>query len=1232
MTIRKLLLILFLYILLVWIIAAYLFAYSGPGEPGALTRFGLLWTAIGVGALLFFVLVERLFSWWRARREKAAATPAPAAAGPAAGPASGPKVMTEDEATLLSLMREADQRLAQAPGISGIGSVLELPLFLAVGLEHSGKTALIHYSGVEPSLLAGQVLGATGGIAPTKVANLWLVHQSLFLEVSGRIFSGERLGEFLSILQPPRQTGWKSWFAAERRPVALKGVLLFFDAREFMGTPDVSKLDRFATTLRARLRTAATVFGAEFPVYTLFTNTEALPYFEEFFNGLAEIEAGQALGVITESPETQIQGRVWAEAETKRLNQHLQSLFLRLSDRRLIALTQETEPLRKPAIYEFPREFKRIRTPLVQFLIDVFKPDPLGAGPRLRGIFFTGTRKVEETAVSAAETLNIYRPQSTAAAPDATQIFALGAGLTSVFKVKSKSGSGRLVDRWIFANEFFQNVLRLDRPAVRAVARPSRFGKNRQVALAVGAGLAVILALIWTVSWVGNWGLESDLETLVRNVRAGNNDLSMANLQALDKLRGQLEQMEQDNPMHLHWGLYTGDDLKDLASRVYFSRLKQLSLDRIDQTLNSQLRRVGNSTDDSGLTYTRLKTIRTIAARACDVDQPVVSRVLTATVPEAHLGLGDGQRALLGKQLDFYVMRLAADKKLPLALAEDPTAVDTARAFVRRTNGDDQRLAGLVSEINGTIKLPVPPEFREVLTGQTEVAGAFTKRGQLLFEDQIAQGKFGSEERCVMGDSMGQQLAHQVVDSGTADRLRSLYYRRYADAWRDFLGSYKVKPWTTLDDAVMKLDKLSASTSPLLGIVRMTAENTDFPPPKPGELTAWEKTAQKLGLGGGVSQAQAAADKARGAVTQILTGQDAVLMTPADVGALFQPVMVTALSSGPLVNDKNRDYVNGLRQLKEKVDLYSNATGASKSDALNAANLALTQALDAHAKLSDTFDDAGKQGLNRVLSALLKQPLDLARASIPANPTKDLISGKNGDLRKFCSDMAPTLARYPFNPDAKSVSDASLSDVDKAFAPGKGMVWNYVQKSAAELVVLNAKDQVYEQNPMLQGAKVSSELLRFLNRSNDLQRIFFGPGGMKLTFTLRRPQGQKIGVHLILDGQDFAAQEPYQKVFTWPGAVAGAEGYVVEDGGRPYPFGSFNDLWAVFRLFQGADDRPASHSPVTWSTVTGQGGALPQKLPVPGSIDVVAFPGGVDVFNKQFFRELQCPKQAVTPN
>ncbi len=785
MTIRKLLLILFLYVLLVWILAAYLHS----ADVKELVNFGLLWTAIGVAVLLCGVLLERLYGWWHSRRAQPAQPAQPgtvSATSPASAPA-GPVVLTEDDNTLLGLIRDADQRLAQAPGraAAGSASVLDLPLILAVGPERSGKTAVIHHSGLEPALLAGQAIGNDGTVASTRVANLWLAHESLLLEVSGRIFAGDRLAEFLRNLRPKAATGWKAWFTPQRQPPQVRGVLLFFDAREFMGTPEPSRLDRWAQAIRTRLSTtAAAFFGAECPVYVLFTNTDALPYFEDFFNGMAETEVGQVLGLIAETSDAPAQGRVWAEAETKRLNQLFQTLFLRLSDRRLIALSQETDPSRRPSTYEFPREFRRIRAPLVQFLVDVFKPDPLNPGGRLRGIFFTGTRKGEQTAAPAGMVTQAY--QSRPVAPDATSIFAAG-GATQVFRAKPKGTSGRLVERWIFATEFFQKVLSLDQPLIKPIPQASKFGERTKLAAAVAAALAGFLALLWTISWAGNWGMVSDVGEAVRQVQTGNADLSARYLQKLDNLRVQLEQLQQGHPW-LHWGLFQGENLRETAARVYFGRLKLVSLDGIDQTLGRELRLAGSpgQQEDTGTTYDRLKTYRTIAARACPVDQPLVGRVLTDTIPQAHPGLGAEQRAKLETQLNFYVAQLAANKNLPLSLQEDSSSVEKARVSIRAQNGDDQRLRGLLSEIGGQVKaLTVPPEYRAVLKGQTDFRGEFTKQGQLVFEDRVAHDNFGSEERCVMGESAGQQVLQQL-DTGTRDRLRSLYYRWYANAWRDF--------------------------------------------------------------------------------------------------------------------------------------------------------------------------------------------------------------------------------------------------------------------------------------------------------------------------------------------------------------------------------------------------------------------------------------------------------------
>src|SRR5437762_5249677 len=101
--IRRLLFILFLYILLVWLIVFY-FYHTDTTE---MVDKGLLWTAGGVAALLVWLVLEWALGWWRVRRAQRPATPVARTAAPAP--------THEDDAVLLNLLREADQRLAQAP-------------------------------------------------------------------------------------------------------------------------------------------------------------------------------------------------------------------------------------------------------------------------------------------------------------------------------------------------------------------------------------------------------------------------------------------------------------------------------------------------------------------------------------------------------------------------------------------------------------------------------------------------------------------------------------------------------------------------------------------------------------------------------------------------------------------------------------------------------------------------------------------------------------------------------------------------------------------------------------------------------------------------------------------------------------------------------------------------------------------------------------------------------------
>jgi len=53
---------------------------------------------------------------------------------------------------------------------------------------------------------------------------------------------------------------------------------------------------------------------------------------------------------------------------------------------------------------------------------------------------------------------------------------------------------------------------------------------------------------------------------------------------------------------------------------------------------------------------------------------------------------------------------------------------------------------------------------------------------------------------------------------------------------------------------------------------------------------------------------------------------------------------------------------------------------------------------------------------------------------------------------------------------------------------------------------------------------------------------------------------------------------------------------------------------------------------VQWSEIRGRGGAVAQRLNPPVKVELVEFPGGVDLLNPKFFETLHCPDRAVAGN
>lgn len=1211
--IRRVLLILFLYEVLVWTVS-YLYA------PVTVVQTALFWSALGVALLLLGLIGERFVSWWRAYRAKRAAVPAPA---------NHPKAaLQSDEAVAFTeLIAQANARLAEAPRQPGAPAprLADMPLYLLIGSSGGGKTALMQSCGLEPVPLAGQALTPAGDIAATRVGNIWLAGTCVFVEIAGRTFDADaaRLGQILSVLLARgKASRWNHLFASPQPAVDLRAALLCCEASAFMGEPDASKLDRVSQPLRERLGILAQSAGQELPVYVILTRADRIGGFPEFFGRSGPGDVDQVFGVLNrETPDTGPENRVWADRESKRLGHDFQSLVLRLDERRRLALTMEGDSARKPAIYEFPREFKKLRTPLVQFLVDVFQPDPLRLRPRLAGFFFTGVLP-QESPRTVGDSTTIFAGSGIS---DTTQIFQ--ADRTVILK---QSGVPVDRERRTFAGELFQKIVLYHRPAHSRPVAASSFGPQQRIATAVASGAALLLAIVWSVSWWNNRTLASEFATAVAAVRSAPADLSLTDLRALDGLRQQLVQMDVTDSLSRHWGLYQGGKLRQAAEAIYFERLKRVSLARIDETLGSQLLSAGAASQSTPADlYDRLKTYRTISG-SCAVDQPLVFRVLQATAAQTHTELESERSTLLVRQLDFYSRKL---RPVPVRLEERQDAEERARRYIREAGGVEPQFRSMVGSLEaqlGKLSVRAAVDYKGLMDGPAEVSKVFTPAGLQAFEAAVEKVGTGPDtDRCVMGESK------EVAQTSTKDELKSRYYREYAAKWREFLEASKVRPFGR-DEAARRLVALAdPAGSPLLGIIKFVAMNA------PDSTSQVEAGFVQAGVDA-LKKTVGGKDPRKGGsvVGSVLPGAGAALTQKADLQTkLMQPALyMIPPPFDRTVNNIDEAYVKGLRDLANAIDGLARAAQPEQAAKAAEADGALSKAREAQTGLVDKFSRSDPASLADPIAKLLAQPIDFARVVVDQLRKPTLGPGPDTALRQLCTKVEPVLALYPFN-SAKGAKDAELKNVKDTFAPKTGWIWKYAESNE----MVTRQNGEWQEKPGLPGYHVSQRLIDFLNAAQRFADAFFSGGELHFEYALRPCTGQsgcegQIPIRLVLDGKEMSTTSVVQVQFQWPAATAdrmGADAKLILPGGGSYGFGNFPGLWGAFRLFHTAQRRPLGSAIVVWTESRGSGDAQPQPLSPPVRLELVKVSQKTDVLNPEFFNGLRpssCPKQAIGPN
>jgi type VI protein secretion system component VasK len=155
----------------------------------------------------------------------------------------------------------------------------------------------------------------------------------------------------------------------------------------------------------------------------------------------------------------------------------------------------------------------------------------------------------------------------------------------------------------------------------------------------------------------------------------------------------------------------------------------------------------------------------------------------------------------------------------------------------------------------------------------------------------------------------------------------------------------------------------------------------------------------------------------------------------------------------------------------------------------------------------------------------------------------------------------------------------------------------------------------------------STDLLDFLNKAQQVTSAFFPPDSKtaRLEYTLRPLiSNDTQNLNFKIDGQSFIwnAGDVIQRDAYWPGSSAASKSSLSSgDKANQIPFAGADGPWAAFRLFQQGE---RSSRTLTWK-MTSSGAAMD-----PVQVEFVyEFPGGIDVFDRSFFKSLRCPNVAA---
>ncbi|MCG8317133.1 MAG: type VI secretion system membrane subunit TssM [Pseudomonadales bacterium] len=999
---------------------------------------------------------------------------------------------------------------------SGAKALYQLPWYIIIGPPGSGKTTALVNSGLEFPLADQMGAGSVRGIGGTRNCDWWFTNDAVLLDTAGRyttqdshkVADSKAWNGFLQLLLKHRK----------RRPI--NGAIIAISVQDLM-TQTADERTYHARTIRARVDELVEQLGINFPIYVMFTKTDLLAGFSEFFEELTLEQREQVWGMTFPMPDDPHKGYSFEE---KLFEQKYSDLLNRLHQRVLDQVQREHDPKRRAAVLNFPNQFEAVKQAIDSFLKQTFAANRFQEQPFLRGIYFSsGTQEgtpIDRMMSSVASSFGF--------SPDVVQM---------------TPGQGKS----FFIHRLFKNIIFPEAELV---------GANRQYEMILkwarrGAYVAFVLffigsVVVWSAAYSRNQTYLEQVQQHYDRYRTlsapiQEHDRELRNIMpALQELRQASLVFDQETlPWLAGLGLYDAR-VESEAKDAYQRELQHLFMPRIAHRVAQALRKADPR--DPNLHNTLL--VYLMMGDPERLNKDVVRDWMLTDWEELYRGQTEVQEALT-THLDFMLVNgfkpISLDKT---ALAQGRTAlkqVPVAKRIYNRIKNEPQYsakvdLLGLLGDSARTVFSN--SKNRELFA----MPFIFTKEGysKVDFSEDSDTIRSMFADRWIMGEE-DESVYNDNEIGKISKQIESLYMQEYVDRWRRFLDGMRVNKFDGLEQGRRILSLLADPVySPIITILKVTSENTSLTP-----------------------QIPAAAQKKAGAISKFLSSDDDSgpgLFKGNQVDKHFRELnLLSQEANGPSRISNSLENVRNLQAYVNDIILAPSSTEA----AFKAARGRLVASGDDVIKSlrieASSLPDPVQRWYLNVADQAWRAVLGNAKAYVNAQ-------WKSEVHRSFASNLQ---GRFPIYKNA--VDELALFDFAEYFKP-EGTHDKFVQTYISPFVDVGDTWRVKTLDG--RGLYVSPEAIESMRKAHLIKSMLFkvNPSSPGFDFKMRpfRMDASVRRFQLSFGGQRllYTHGPKISNEVSWPGDGGTAVRVMFEDLNDSIKRVNYDGPWAFFRLLQ----------------------------------------------------------------